>query len=178
MSVNLLPEDPKKLAKIKAQHKLVTSLLRVSAFMAVISVMAFALVEVYLNFERGKIESRQSDLVRQAKSLEPNEQRLALIRNRLQALSDSERISGTENLVKRMSEVFGSSNPILVNSARDLSIERGRTELSFSASTSGTLTEFIGSFTGIDGVSTSVGSLSFNPFTGYKLSLELQSNEE
>jgi hypothetical protein len=178
MSVNLLPEDPKKLAKTKAQHKLAASLLRISAFMAVVAVMSFALVEVYLNVERQKIESRQSDLVRQAKSLEPNEQRLALIRNRLQALSDSEKTAGTESLVKKMSEVFGSSNPALVNSARDLSIERGRTELVLSASTSASLTEFIGSFTGLEGISTSVGSLSFNPFTGYKLSLELQSNEE
>lgn len=171
VNINLLPSDlgPKasaiRIAKlIKKFFVALISLFLIYAFFVI------ALI-IVLKVQVASSNSRQEQLKTSILSLEKTEQSLFLLKDRIGKIKTVFASSSSENNLGGVGKILNNSSGVLMSDVKILPGKVNLTVMSVSAAPLGDFLEKI--VTGNDYQTVKVKSLSFNPSSGYLVSLEL-----
>lgn len=170
MSINLLPDDKSKDSASGLAQKLSTAGLRIGVFLVLLSGLLFSVIYFYSRQNSENLKSQIDEITTRIQSLESDEQRLYLTKNRLEMFAKSQDQSIEEQIPQALSVFYENE---AIPSINEITGEGNRLEILHTASSSAELKPIFEKMSQIDALSVALSGLTFNPFIGYRVGYEL-----
>lgn len=171
--INLIPEEMSVPAKVVTLAKTLNKISTVGTILLILTIIGLIAGMVYFNVERGKTTTNIASLKQQIVDLERSEQKLILAKDKLSKIAyikNSDSIdTELSNFIEFENSVSGASSAI---SFTEINIDPTKTEVSFAASDSGSLSSTLEKISTLAKYKKIVmTSLGFNATSGYVVSL-------
>lgn len=175
-TINFIPTDMAIPVKSVKFAKLLNKLSIVGVLLLILSVISAIVLFIFFSSDLKKTNAAVIALKNEISSLEKSEQKLILVKDKLDKISFVKSLSSAENDINQ----FKSINDIVLSASNssltEISIGSSKTEISFSTPDSSSLALILGSFTNLkDYAKITLSSLGFNSQSGFLSSLIFES---
>lgn len=175
-TINFIPTDMAVPVKSVKLAKTLNKLSIVGVILLILSVISAIVLFFFFSSDLKKTNASVATLKNEISSLEKSEQKLILVKDKLEKISYIKSLSSAENDINQ----FKSINEIVLSASNsaftEISVGSSKTEISLSTPDSSSLSLILSSFTNLkDYAKITLSSLGFNSTSGFLSSLIFES---